>query len=295
MENIIDLHSHTTNSDGTYTTNELLKYAEEKGLKYLSITDHESVGAYYEYDKNLFSGTLIPGVELRTSCFGIAIELLAYGFDIDKMKESIEKYHYKTTEELDKYMIKLAYEQYTKIGVKLDSTFIEDFNNSNAPRLSNYIHDAIAKYPENDIFLEDFPAGKSFFRYCMTNSNSKLFLDLSSAFPSIEDLIKTIKDAGGFVAIPHIFEYKENAERILNHLLENYDIDIIECFYSSFTTEQSNYLLDIAKKYNKFVSGGSDFHGAIRQNVDLGRGTDNNLNVPEEYITKWIKLLNNVL
>lgn len=295
MENIIDLHSHTTKSDGTYTPNELLRYAEEKGLKYLAITDHESVDAYYDFDRSLFSGTIIPGIELRTSCLGVAIELLAYGFDIDKMKESIEKYHYKNTEELDKYMIKLAYEQYTKAGVKLDSHFIEDFDPNIHPRLSKYIHTTIAKYPENDVFLENMSEGKNFFRCCMTNPNSKLFLDLSSAFPTIQELIKTIRDAGGMVAVPHIFEYKENAEKILKHLLENYDIDIIECFYSSFTPEQTAYLLDICKKHNKFVSGGSDFHGAMRPKVDLGRGTENNLNVPEEYIQKWIKLLNNVL
>lgn len=295
MKNTIDLHSHTTNSDGTYSPNELLQYAEEKRLKYLAITDHESVGAYYEYDRSLFSGTLIPGVELRTSCFGIAIELLAYGFDIEKMKENIEKYHYMNTKELDNYMIQVAYKQYTKIGVKLDSTFVEDFSKSDEARLSNYIHKSIAKYPENDIFLKDFPVGKSFFRLCMTNPNSKLFLDFSSAFPSIGELIKTVKDAGGLVSVPHIFEYKENAEKILNHILENYDIDIIECFYPSFTPEQTSYLLNVCKENNKYISGGSDFHGTIRPKVDLGSGTDNNLYIPEEYIEKWMPLLNNVL
>ena len=288
MNNIIDLHSHTTKSDGSFTPNELLKYAEEKGLKYLSITDHESVEAYYDLNRNLFSGSLIPGVELRTSCFGVAIELLAYNFDIEKMRKNIKKYNYKNVEELDKYMIELAYEQYTNAGVKLDSTFVGDFDRNVYPRLSRYINNAIAKYPENNRFLEDVPEKQSFFRYCITNPNSKLFLNLSSAFPSIEDLINTIKDSGGLVCIPHIFEYKENAEIILQYLLENYDIDIIECFYPSFSTEQTNYLLDICKKHNKYISGGSDFHGTIRSSVDLGSGKENNLYIPEEYIQKWI-------
>lgn len=295
MKNTIDLHCHTTKSDGTYTPNELLKYAESKGLNILSITDHESVGAYYDFDRTLFSGTIIPGIELRTSCFGVAIELLGYGFDIDKMNKIISDCHYKTNEELDKYMIQLAYEQYTKAGVKLDSTFVEDFNPEIQPRLSKYIHSSLQKYPENEIFFKDLPEGKSFFRYCMTNPNSPLFLDLTTAFPTIGDLINSIKSAGGFVSIPHIFEYKENAKRILNHLLENYDIDIIECYYSSFTPEQTDFLLDVCEKYNKYTSGGSDFHGTIRPAVDLGCGTDNNLHIPEEKIQKWIPLLNNTL
>lgn len=295
MKNTIDLHSHTTKSDGTYTPNELLQLAEKKDLKILSITDHECVDSYYDINRNLFSGKLIPGVELRTSCFGVAIELLGYGFDIDKMKEIIKKYNYKNTEELDIYMIHLAYEQYSQKGVILDSDFIENFNPKTSSRLSKYIEATIRKYPENEKFLKDLPARKSFFRYCMTNPNSPLFLDLSSAFPSISELCSAIKECDGLIAIPHIFEYSDNAEKILKNLLDNYDIDIIECYYPSFTLEQTEYLLDIAKKHNKYISGGSDFHGALRPSVDLGVGTDNNLFVPEEYVEEWLPKLKNMI
>ena len=295
MNNTVDLHSHTTKSDGTFTPNELLELANAKKINILSITDHESVDAYYDMDRNLFKGTIIPGIELRTSCFGIAIELLAYGFDIDKMKETITKYHYKNTEELDTYMIHLAYEQYPQRGVKLDSDFIERFHPQSSPRLSKYIEAEIRKYPENLHFLDNLPAGKSFFRYCMTNPNSPLFIDLSTAFPSVSELVTAIKECNGLVSIPHIFEYKENAEKILHNLLENYDIDIIECYYSTFSQDQTNYLLEVANKYNKYVSGGSDFHGTIRPSVELGVGTNDNLLIPEEHINKWIPKLHNVL
>ena len=292
MGNTIDLHTHTVKSDGTFTPNELLTLAENQKISILSITDHESVDAYYDMDRSLFSGKIIPGIELRTSCFGVAIELLGYGFDIDKMKETIKKYHYKTTQELDIYMIHLAYEQYTKKGVKLDSDFIENFSDQSSPRLSKYIKSAILKHPENEIFSKEIPEGKSFFRTCMTNPNHPLFLDLSLAFPTVEELIKAIKDADGIVAIPHIFQYKEHSEKILFHLLDNYDIDLVECYYSSFTKEQTNFLLNVCKKYNKQISGGSDFHGEVRPSVELGKGTDNNLLIPENEISSWVSKLN---
>ena len=295
MENTIDLHTHTNKSDGTFTPNELLSLAELQKISILSITDHESVDAYYDMDRNLFSGKIIPGIELRTSCFGVSIELLGYGFNIDKMKETIKKYHYKNTEELDAYMIRLAYEQYTKKGVKLDSNFIEEFNSSASPRLSKYIKSAILKYPENEKFSKEIPEGKSFFRTCMTNPNHPLFLDLSPAFPTVGELIKAIKEADGIVSIPHIFQYKAHAEKILFHLLDNYDIDLIECYYSSFTPEQVEFLLDVCKKYNKQVSGGSDFHGIVRPSVELGKGTNDNLLIPEEKITPWINNLKNLI
>lgn len=295
MKNTIDLHTHTVKSDGTFTPNELLKLAEEKNLTVLAITDHESVDAYYDMDRSLFSGKIIPGIELRTSCFGIAIELLGYGFDIDKMKETIKKYHYKNGTELDEYMIHLAYEQYSQRGVILDKDFIENYDPKTSPRLSKYIEATIKKYPENSSFLSTLPAGKSFFRYCMTNPNSPLFLDLSTAFPSVAELISAIKECNGLVSIPHVYEYKEHAENILNNLLENYDIDMIECYYSTFTQDQTNHLLEVAQKHNKFISGGSDFHGTIRPSVSLGEGTNENLTIPEEYINSWIPKLKNII
>lgn len=295
MKNTIDLHTHSTKSDGTFTPNELLTLAEHEKLAILSITDHESVDAYYDMNRNLFSGKIIPGIELRTSCFGVAIELLGYGFDIDKMKETIKKYHYKNTEELDSYMIHLAYEQYTKKGVKLNSNFIDEFNTPTSPRLSKYVKSAIMNHPENEIFSKEIPEGKSFFRTCMTNPNHPLFLDLSPAFPTVAELIKAIKDAGGIVSIPHIFQYKDYAEKILFHLLDNYDIDLVECYYSSFTPEQTEFLIDVCKKYNKHISGGSDFHGSIRPNVELGKGTNKNLQIPEESINAWLPSLKNII
>lgn len=296
MNNTVDLHTHTTKSDGTFTPNELLKEASKKGLNILSITDHESVDAYYDIDRNLFNGMIIPGIELRTSCFGIAIELLGYGFDIDKMKETITKFHYKNTKEFDDYMIQFAYNEYTKKGVKLDNTFIQNYYDSNNKlKPSKYIQSCIEKYPENPKFLKDISKSSSFFRVCMTNPNSPLFLDFSTVFPNISELISSIKNAGGIVSIPHIFEYKESAEKILFHLLDNYNIDAIECYYSSFTQEQTKFLLDVCKKYNKFSSGGSDFHGATRPDVDIGRGKENNLHIPEETVKQWIDNLNNKL
>ena len=86
MKNLVDLHTHSTKSDGTYTPNQLLQEAENKGIEILSITDHETVDAYYEIDKKNFSGVIIPGIELRTSCFGIAIEFLGSGLDVVIMK-----------------------------------------------------------------------------------------------------------------------------------------------------------------------------------------------------------------
>ena len=66
---MIDLHSHTTNSDGTWSTKELLEKAENIGLEVFSITDHDNCNAYKELQKidvkKYYSGTIIPGIEIK--------------------------------------------------------------------------------------------------------------------------------------------------------------------------------------------------------------------------------------
>ncbi len=86
--------------------------------------------------------------------------------------------------------------------------------------------------------------------------------------------------------MPHIFEYKQNSEKVLNFILQNYSIDGIECFYTTFSNEQSNFLLNICTKNNLLISGGSDYHGSFKPNVDLGIGFGN-LSVPENILNKW--------
>ena len=86
---MIDLHMHTTYSDGTDNLEMLLKNAENKKLEIISITDHDSVDAYYELEKNselrkLYSGEIIVGTELKTFYGNVPIEILAYGIDYKK-------------------------------------------------------------------------------------------------------------------------------------------------------------------------------------------------------------------
>ena len=88
---MIDLHIHTTYSDGTDSVEELLKKAEDNQLEVISITDHDEVGSYFELEKdkklrNLYSGKIIIGAELKTVWNRVPIEILAYGIDYKKLR-----------------------------------------------------------------------------------------------------------------------------------------------------------------------------------------------------------------
>ena len=88
---MIDLHMHTSYSDGTDSLSELLDNAEKKKLEIISITDHDEIAAYIELNahpdlRKKFSGVIIPGAELKTVYHSVPIEVLAYGIDYQKLK-----------------------------------------------------------------------------------------------------------------------------------------------------------------------------------------------------------------
>ena len=98
---MIDLHIHTTHSDGLPSVKDILTLAEERKLDYISITDHDAVGAFKELQtlnyKDYFSGKVIPGCELRFVYNNMQMEVLGFGFDYEKMKGNYwvnkESYH----------------------------------------------------------------------------------------------------------------------------------------------------------------------------------------------------------
>jgi len=91
----------------------------------------------------------------------------------------------------------------------------------------------------------------------------------------------------GKVFLPHIFEYKSNSHKILDFILDNYNIDGIECYYTTFNQEQSEFLLNLSKEKNLLISGGSDYHGTFKPNVDIGTGFGN-LVVPDNILNNWL-------
>ena len=103
---MIDIHSHTNYSDGSFTVKELLEKANKINLVVLSITDHNTIDAYLELNdfniRKLFKGNIIAGVELTTTYKGEVIEILGYCFDLDIMKDLITSTYYTFSDKLKK-------------------------------------------------------------------------------------------------------------------------------------------------------------------------------------------------
>lgn len=286
---MIDLHMHTVYSDGTNTCKEILEKAQKKNLSYISITDHNNCGAYNELAKpeirNIFKGKIIRGIELNTKILGIPIEILGYGVDTEYMNKNVSNI-YISNKERNIIEVKRIYDICVKNSIEVGENFVENYN----PDMyaSKYLHQIITNNIENKKYIDEdaWENSNIFYRKYMSNPKTLFFVDTNDILPDFEQASNLVKNAGGLVFIPHIYEYRENSEKILLDILKNHKIDGIECFYTTFTKEQNEYLLNLCKQNNYYISGGSDYHGDFKPDVEMAIGFGN-LKIEENIIDNW--------
>jgi len=286
---MVDLHMHTKFSDGTDDVIEFLEKAEENGLEVISITDHNNINAYKALKdvdiKKYYTGKLITGIELNTKILGIPIEILGYSIDCEKIEKLIKE-SYLPLVERNKIEADRLYSKCISAGITLENNCLENYDGTIFA--SRFILNEITKFEENRNFISEDAWNdiRIFYRKYMSDPNCELFVETEDLIPSFSKAMELIRLSGGMVFIPHIFEYRDNSKKILNHILENYDIDGIECFYTTFSEEQTKELLEICKENNLYISGGSDYHGTAKKNVEMGIG-HGNLNISNEIIKPW--------
>ena len=93
---------------------------------------------------------------------------------------------------------------------------------------------------------------------------------------------------GGLAFIAHVYVYNwaKDKKALIDDLISHYDFDGIECYYSEFSEEQIQYVLEVCKKRGLYKSGGCDFHGENKPHIQLGIGKGN-LKIPNEIIEEW--------
>lgn len=291
---MIDLHIHTNNSDGTDTVIQLLNKAERLNLEYISITDHDNCNAYQELEKinisDYFSGKIIPGIEIKCTYKKRTIEVLGYKINTEKMSNWLKDFYKdKQRDTLQTKYFNLLYSKCKKMGLKLSEKESIIWN-PQKDWASFTIYSDLKKYEENKNNMpEDMWKDFSGFnrKYC-NNPNHILYIDKSEDYPTLEQTIQAIKECGGLVFMPHLFIYKwvENKENFIRELVDNYDIDGLECYYTDFTNEQTEFILNLCNEKHLYKSGGSDYHGLNKEKISLAKGYGN-LNINKEIIKNW--------
>lgn len=260
---IVDLHMHTHYSDGEYSPKELIKRAKENGVDIISITDHDSVMAYKEIDLD----SIIPGIEVTAFYENTSIHILGYNIDINnkKLNDSLDKVRtckfyaiLKCIDILDTvYKIKLSSYSITKLFNKKGS---------------------ISRADIASLLVEEGYVDSISMAFNMYLKDIYEYVDMSLLRFSIKEVINLIHEAGGFAVLAHpVVIDVDNLDEFVKKLKE-LGLDGIEVYHSLHSKDNIEYYLELADKYNLYISGGSDYHGDdIKERIPLSFAKDNNI------------------
>lgn len=251
-----DLHCHSTCSDGSLTPLELVQLAHERDLQGLSITDHDSIGAYpaaIEEGQRL-GIEIIPGVEFSTEINQHSIHVLAYAFNLDSdALHALCQRHSRRREQRNAQIL----ENLRRHGMPI--TQEELMHEGVAAHVIGRPHIALAMIHKG--YVQSFQ--EAFKKYigegmpCFAKGES-----ISTA-----ETLDIIHQAQGkaVIAHPHLIQNT----KILKELLK-LPFDGIECYYALYPPVVHQKWLKLAAERNWLVTGGSDFHGAIKPHIPLG-------------------------
>jgi len=280
----IDLHTHSTISDGTYTPTELVEYAIEKELKVIALTDHDSVSGIDEFlrasqkHKYLIA---VPGVEISVSKGSNEIHIV--GLFVDHKSESLNRLLCEVRKHRDDRNIKII-EKLNKLGYDITIDEVIEVASGTTVGRPHFAKVLIEKgYFKNsqDVFDECLKRGQSGYAHRI--------------LPSFSRGIREIHEAGGIAIWAHAVWRKKNERSFVRNTLNKLikaDIDGIETQYTSFNEKQSAMLKEMADEYGLLESGGSDFHGENQPSIDLAVGYGD-LKVPYEFYEKMLLTMNN--
>ncbi len=221
--------------------------------------------------RNLFSGKILPGIELTTVYDGEVIEILGYGIDITKMAQCVKE-NYLTYREKQIAEAKIDTEGVLRCGAVLSDEFVYAMLNDPASVFDvdhktcrPAILAEMRKFPENVKFFksqEEFDTidRHRFSRDYLFNSKSNLYCDQSSLYPNIYKVIDIIHSCGGLAFLAHAFVYSKDFIGKLDDVV-SCGLDGVECHYGTFTEEQKKYASAFCEKRGIYKCGGSDFHG----------------------------------
>ena len=243
----IDLHLHTTFSDGKLSPEELLKYAYENHYGCISITDHDSTFGYQDAKKHVskYPLELIPGVEVSTNYQGNDVHILGYYMDVEdvELNEMLKKIYDSRYGRAMQIV-----ENLKTLGMHLEWTDVLKYAGENKYVGRPHIARAMIEKGFCKTIKEVFDN--------YLNNDSPVYVPKYRI--ETEAAIKTIKQAGGIPVIAHPGRLEDDA--LIYDFIEM-GIMGIEVYYASHSSGQIKLYEQIALEHNLIRTGGSDFHG----------------------------------
>jgi predicted metal-dependent phosphoesterase TrpH len=279
----IDLHIHTTASDGTFTPEQVVSHAHQLELKAIAITDHDTLAGSKEALRSGIPPSLgfLTGVEISSTPPPFypgsgSFHLLGYSIRLDdpKLNRTLEK-----LQQARKKRNPAIINRLNELGISI--TLDEVRREAGQGQLGRP-HIAQLMVKKGAVASID----EAFDRFLGTGKPAYVDKQRVECVKAIEIILS----AGGVPVLAHpgLLDYKtENQLDELIGKLKKTGIQGVEVFYSGHTPDQTRLYAELAKRHDLLMTGGSDFHGAIQPDIEMGSGRGD-LIVPYELFEKLI-------
>lgn len=266
--NRIDLHVHSNHSDGTMCPSDLVELAQETGLSAFALTDHDTVSGIGEAIKaakelelkSHSSLKVIPGIEVSALYGNREIHILGLNVDYTNQEflSVLEKYQNEREKRNGRMVALLAAQGFDISMEKLKKEF--------PYAVLTRAH--FARYLKEHGYVSSMK--EAFSRYI--GEGASCYLPKKDISP--REAISCIRLAGGHPVLAHPPQYNlvsSELEGLVRQLI-TYGLEGIEAIYSTYSIKEERAMRTLAKKFNLYLTGGSDFHGNNKPNIHMGTG-----------------------
>lgn len=274
----IDLHIHTTASDGSMSPAQAAAQARGLGLAAIAVTDHDTVSGYAEAAEAgaALGLEVVPGIEISTKYTG-AVHVLGYYIDpasahlaavSDWLVRDRDERNRKMAQAMAADGLPVSYEaMQERFGAVIGRPHFAELLIELG--LASDMRDAFDRYVEK---------GRKYY--------------FPRTILPIDRAIGIILKAGGVPVLAHPFQYRLDAAGLRGLIETAVSLGLrgIECRYTGYTPEQTAALEALAEEYGLVKTGGSDFHGAAKPHIHMGSGLAGELSVPYAFLDRLKEL-----
>ncbi|MCI5849581.1 MAG: PHP domain-containing protein [Lachnoclostridium sp.] len=272
----IDLHVHSDASDGTLSPESLVKYAYQAGLSAFALTDHDTVMGIPAAMSTGLPIKVIPGIELSAGYKNRDIHILGLFIDY-KSKLLTEISQNALTERNQRNQKMINNLRNAGIPITMEDLYSHSEKNGAITRahFARFLVDHGYAVDKNDAFAKYLSEDTPYY--------------VKREYLTPEQCIQIIHECGGYSVLAHpiLYNLPENELDCLVCRLKKAGLNAIETIYSTYTADDEAYVRSLADKYDLLISGGSDFHGSNKPDIDIGCGRGNLL-IPYELLNQFI-------
>lgn len=279
----IDLHVHTTCSDGKKSYQEVIEIAKENGVKYLAFADHYNMSAYELIGQNKVEGIeIIPAIEIGTSlkCMGFSEKShrchMAIYYPSPKIYLLLDRYE-KDRQRCVKYILSLLKDS----GIDLTYNKLKKFSN-NPDNIGRFdVASVLAK-----LGYADSPT-QAYGMYLDSTSSAYVYRNK----PSPLQIIKFVKKTGGATVIVHpkSVGFSKEGEYQFYKRLAKAGLDGIEVYNPNNDEKRKQWYLEICEEFSLIPTAGSDYHGLPNSKIEIGLGIDSNMMISDNSMIEKLK------